>query len=193
MAGSQAIAATGQAILGLLADACPKPEFATARFELYQSSNFQNPMDEGISLFLYRIEVNAGLRNVPTNLAFNGERRRPPLPLDLSYVLTAWAKNTVKQQRLLGWAMRMLEDVSVLSAGLLNQYSPERNIFRAHETVELIFQTLSLQDLSNLWNIIKANPPTSVTYIARVVGIESEISATEAAPVQTREFDLARK
>src|SRR4030095_6295974 len=106
MATSQAIAATGQAILGLLADACPKPEFSAASFELYQVSNFQTPMEEGLSLYLYRIVPNRSGQNLPPSVGPNGERYRPALPLDLHYVLTAWARTAVKQQRLLGWAMR---------------------------------------------------------------------------------------
>ena len=47
MASFQAIAATGQAMLGLLADAVPKPEFANAQFGLYQLADFQSPMEEG--------------------------------------------------------------------------------------------------------------------------------------------------
>src|SRR6476661_5720107 len=59
LASFQAIAAISQAILGLLADARPKPEFAGAQFELVQVSDFQKgrPLQEGISLFLNRVTV----------------------------------------------------------------------------------------------------------------------------------------
>ena len=120
MAKAQAIAVIGQTVLGLLADNIPKTEFSNARFELYQTSNFAAaPMEEGISLFLYRVEINAGLRNLPVQIGLDGVSRRPPLPLDLYYLLTIWAKDVVKQQRILGWAMRILEDAPVLSAARL--------------------------------------------------------------------------
>ena len=64
----QAIAATGQAMLGLLSDACPRDMFPNAQFELYQMSNFQQPMEEGISLFLYRIAANTTRRNLPPSV-----------------------------------------------------------------------------------------------------------------------------
>jgi hypothetical protein len=79
LATYQALAATGQAILGLLADARPKPEFADAVFELYQPSNFQKPIKEGISLFLYRVTVNLGQRNQTSRPRPDGLRPRPPL------------------------------------------------------------------------------------------------------------------
>ena len=188
MASFQAIAATGQAMLGLLADAVPKPEFANAQFELYQISNFSNPMDEGVSLYLYRIAVNGTRRNMPPIVGPDGRRYRPPIPLDLYYLLSVWARSTVKQQRLLCWTIRMLEDVPILPTGLLNNYGPEPEIFRPGETVEIILESLTLQDLNNLWSATKSTPPLSVGYVARMVGITSMMSLTEAVEVQTREF-----
>ena len=191
MAKAQAISAVGQTVLGLLADNIPKSEFSNARFELYQTANFSSPMEEGISLFLYRVEINAALRNLPSQTGLDGILRRPPLPLDLYYLLTVWAKDVIKQQRILGWAMRTLEDAPVLSAARLNNFGPETDVFRPNETIEIIFNSLSLQDLSNLWGAFKVSLPMSVAYIARVVGIDSTIPAEEYAPVQTRQIDFA--
>ena len=106
-------------MLGLLADACPKPEFASAQFELYQLTNFSNPMEEGISLYLYRVAVNGARRNIPPVLGRDGRRYRPPIPIDLHYVATPWARSAVKQERLLGWMVRMFEDIPILPTGLL--------------------------------------------------------------------------
>lgn len=193
MAKAQAIAITGQTVLGLLADNIPKSEFTNARFELYQPANFQTPMEEGISLFLYRVEINAGLRNSPHKTGLDGIYRRPPLPLDLYYLLTVWAKNTVKQQRILGLAMRTLEDAPILAAGRLNNVGPETNVFQPNETIEIVFHPLNLQDLSNLWSALKSSIPVSVGYIVRVVGIDSMMApSADSAPVQTREFDFAK-
>lgn len=193
MAKAQAIAVTGQAVLGLLADNIPKSEFANARFELYQTANFNvSPMEEGISLFLYRVEINSSLRNLPIKTGLDGITRRPPLPLDLYYLLTVWAKDAVKQQRILGWAMRTLEDSPILSAGRLNHFGTEAEVFQPNETVEIIFQTMSLQDMSNLWSAFKVSLPMSVAYVARVIGIDSTISAEESAPVQTRQTAFAK-
>ncbi len=192
MAKAQAIAVAGQTVLGLLADNIPESEFSNARFELYQTANFQSPMAEGISLFLYRVEINAGLRNMRHQVGLDGVYRRPPLPLDLYYLLTVWAKDVVKQQRILGWAMRTLEDAPVLSAGRLNHFGTESDVFHPNETIEIIFNSLSLQDLSNLWSAFKVGLPLSVAYIARVVGIDSTLPAEESPAVQTRQIDFAK-
>lgn len=192
MATYHAIAASGQAILGLLADACPKPEFAGAHFELYQASDLQKPtMEEGLSLYLYRVTVNSSTRNPPPRLGLDGRRYRPSLLLDLHYLLTAWAKTAARQQRLLGWAMRTLEDIPILPQGLLN-YTSEREVFRANETVEVIFEAVSLQDMTNIWEVAKHNQQPSATYLVRAVALESELDLSEGPLVQTRVFDYGK-
>ncbi|HEY4423862.1 MAG TPA: DUF4255 domain-containing protein [Pyrinomonadaceae bacterium] len=188
----QAIAATGQAMLGLLSDAVPRDQFPNAQFELYQMSNFQQPMEEGISLFLYRIAANTSRRNLPPTTGPDGRRFRPPIPVDLYYIATAWAPTAVRQQRLLGWTIRMFEDVPVLPTGLLNNYGPEPEIFKQGETVEIILDSLTLQDLNNFWGVSKSSLQLSVGYLARMLHIQSSMPITEYAEVQTREFGVGK-
>ena len=191
MAGYGAIAATGQALLGLLAEGAPKPEFANARFELYQASDLVHPFDEGVSLYLHRVTVNGTQRNMPPRVLADGRRFRPGLPIDLHYLVIPWAKDAVKQQRLLGWCMRAIEDTPILPSGLLNHYGPESDTFSPEETVELIFDPLSMQDLMNIWDAFKPTFQVSAAYIARMVVLDSPIEIPSGASIQTRIFDHA--
>ena len=75
MATANAIAATGQAILALIAGAVPRDGFPAAQFELYQAKDFQSPMEEGISLYLYRIAPAGG-----SGLSSADRARWTPLP-----------------------------------------------------------------------------------------------------------------
>jgi hypothetical protein len=192
VASYHAIHAVGQAIIGLLSEA-RAGRFPNADFQLYQPSNFQEPMKEGISLFLYRVTVNLAQRNQPYRPPPGMERARKPLPLDLYYLMTAWAQTPEQQQLLLGWAMRKLEDIPVLPSGFLNHYGAVPNVFRPTETVEFIYDTLSLQDLVNIWDVFKPHQQLSVTYVARMVAIESEMGVPDAGPVQTRVFEFGGK
>lgn len=176
--------------MGLLSDACANSEFTGARFVQYQPKDFESPVDEGVTLYLYRVSVNGSRRNLPPTVRPDGKRYRPPLPLDLHYMLTAWAKTAPRQQRLLAWAVRTLQDVPVLPASFLSVYAPEADVFRPGEAVELIFDSLSLQDMNNLWGTAKIAPPLSVAYLARMIAIESDVELADAGPpVQTRAFD----
>ncbi len=189
MATYQGIAAVSRVILELLKAARPRPEFENALFEAYLASDFQKPMDEGVSLYLYRVGTSSR-RNLPSRIGPNGQHYRPPLPVDLYYMLTAWAKTAEKQQRLLGFCMRELGDTPILPAGVLNHASPEPDIFHPDETVELVFEPLSIQDLASLWEPLKPNLQASATYVARMVSIESTVEVADFRPVQTREFDI---
>jgi len=192
MATYPAIAVTGQALLGLLADACPRADFPGARFDLYQPKDFGTPMEEGLSLYLYRLAINGARRALPPRTDATGRRFRPPLPLDLHYLLTAWSKTAAKQQRLLAWAIRTLEDVPVLHASFLNSYAPEGEVFRPSESVELMMDQLTLADMNNLWSSSKTGPPLSVGYLIRMVAVESTVELHEYEPVQTRAFDYGQ-
>lgn len=189
MASYQAITAVSRAIRGLLDLACPRPEFDGAQFEVYQANNFQSPMDEGVSLYLYRIS-SSSRRNLPSRVGPNGETYRPPLPLDLYYMLTAWGRTFEKQQGLLGFAVRELGNFPILPSGLLNHFGPENDVFHDDEAVELVFEPLTLQDISNVWEPLKPNLQPSATYVARMVAIESNIRMPGAGEVQTRQFEF---
>ena len=193
MATWNAIAATTRGILGLLEDAYPRAfgKLAFAPIHLSEFGGEKTPPD-GFTLCLYRVTVNGGSRNLPARVALDGTRYRPSLPLDLQYLLTPWAGDVEKQQRMLGWAMRQLEDHAILPAGLLNRFLQEPEVFRPDETVELVLDALSLGDFANVWDKLKARMQTSMTYIARNVLIDSDITLQEWPAVRTRVFDMAK-
>jgi hypothetical protein len=194
MATWNAIAATTRAILGLLEDSYPREEFGKLAFTPAHVSEFAGdkvPAD-GFTLCLYRVAINGSVRNLPPRIAPSGEKYRPSLPIDLQYLLTPWAGDVEKQQSLLGWGMRQLEDNTILPAGLLNRFLKQPDVFGTHETVELFFEPLSLTDFTNVWDKLKPRMQTSASYVARMVLIDSEIELREGPPVQTRVFDVAK-
>jgi hypothetical protein len=186
MASPNAIAASGQAIVAMIAAGISRDEFPSAKFELYQASSFQTPMVEGISLYLYRITPSGEIRNYPPRISPDGRRYRPLLPINLHYILSSWARDAVKQQRLLGQAMRLLEDTPVIPAGILNQAGPEADTFRPTETVDLIMESISIYDMGAIWDVSKPNVQPSIGYVARMIGLESQVELTDPANVQTR-------
>lgn len=195
MATYRAIAATSLAIRSLLESSCPAAEFPNAEFEIYRPNNFDSPMSMGVSLYLYRVAVNTTCRNLPPVMASDGRRHRPPLPLDLFYLLTFWGQTAEVQQRLLGWAMRELENMPILPANLLNHHVQEVDTFRPNEAVELICEPIPLQEMNTLWDGFRANRTNqhlSVTYVARMLLIESDLAIGEYPPVQTRVVNVGK-
>ena len=192
MASPYAIAAVGRAILAVLAAAVPKPEFAGASFELYQSKHLQAPMEEGIGLYLYRVTPGGSIRNFPPRTGLDGKRYRPSMPIDLHYLLVAYARDAFKQQRLLGWAIRTIEDTPLLHASLLNQYGPETDTFGENEFADVLFETISIQDMSSVWDAAKTQIQPCIAYVVRMVPLDSRVEMIEADRVQTRLYDMGK-
>ena len=193
MATYAAISAVGRSILALLEQSRPKPEFEGAKFDLYQAVNFKSPMEEGVSLFLYRMAPSTARRNLTGRTDAKGRRTRRPLPLDLYYLLTAWARTATRQHLLIGWCMRTLEDTPTLTSSFLNEHGrPAADTFLPDETVTLVYEPLSVQDMLNVWEIGKPNIQLSATYVARMVVIESAVADMELPLVQTRELEVRR-
>jgi Pvc16 N-terminal domain len=189
MASYPAIAAMSDAVLGLLRTASIGGEFEAVTFAHYGSGNFQNPMGLGLSLYLYRVSVSS-TRNLRWRVAADGTRYRPPIPLDAHFLVTAWAADPIKQQRMLGFAIRTIEDTPILPSGILNQHGPEPDVFRPEETVELVFENVSTQDQSYIWEVAQSKEQPSATYVARMIEIESSVAADYEAIVQTRGFEV---
>ncbi len=156
------------------------------QFEVYGTADFKDHMSQGVSLFLYRIHVNATQRS-PLVKDPVGNMRRQLLPLDLHFFVTAWAPKASLQHAILGWALRLLEDNPVLPSSLLN--GVREDTFRGDETVELVSGQLTNEELMRIWDDLGTEYQLSVPYVARVVRIESLHEVSSGAPVTRRQFE----
>jgi hypothetical protein len=187
MALTSAISATTESVIRLLRSSYNPADFnnATLDFQVYVANDFLTPMDEGVSLLLYRIYHDGSPRTPPGRMQPNGQRGRTKLPLELHFMLTAWAKQATLQHELAGWMMRTLEDNPIFYPSLLNTYKP--GVFYPDETVEVSLAQLSVEDMFNIWDvIIRHDYQLSVPYVARVVYLESTLTAQDSALVQQR-------
>lgn len=191
MANDRAIFAVGKTILGLIGDHCP-PSFEAEFFDIYHPDGYRTAPDKpGFSLMLYRVGINTNQRNLPPRRDKNGRRVRPSLPLDLHYLLTPWAPKADKQHLMLGWVMRFLEDRPVLPSGIINSYFA--NTLRDEEAIEFVCDPLPLTDHFNLWEKLKPAMQSSVTYVARMVLLDSDLDMGDFRDVQTREINAGIK
>lgn len=191
MATTVAIASACEAIIRLLRANYDPTYFggASLDFQVYVSNDFNsNPMDEGVSLFLYRIYYN-GVGRTPPGRIVNGQRQRPKLPLDLHFLLTAWAKKASLQHEIAGWAMRVLEDYASIPAGFLNAYKP--SVFQPDETVEIVLTDLGTEELFRIWEVMAHHVyQVSIPYVARIIQVESALTDVVAPRIQERVEDV---
>lgn len=190
MASYRAISATCAGVMRLLRQTWQPALFndTTLSFEVYRTSDFENPMTVGVSLFLYDVRVNDTQRSYPGRVNPDGTRQRRQLPLDLHFILTPWAEEAAMEHEILGWLMRTLEDHPTLPAAALN--TPTATVFNESEHVELLAGTLATEETIRIWDVLPADFRLSVPYVARVVRIDSVQTEPAGEVVLSRELDF---
>jgi hypothetical protein len=186
VANHQSIGAVATAVVRLL-DQAWQPGLlggVTPQFEVYHGKDFSRPMATGLSVFVFQVCVDPVQRTLPPA---EPDHRRP-LPLRLSFLLTAWAKDASTEHLLLGWGMRTIADSPILSSGFLNAAIPQ--VFRPQETVELSPGELTNDEVFQLWQVLPSSLQLSIPYLARVMRIESELLVPVAGPVLERDLDF---
>ncbi len=191
MAGYTAIAAAAKSIERLLThrfgvDAPVNQQGTTTKAVLVSTDDFdlgdtspviQRPV---LSIFLVKVEINHVMRAPWAGVA--AEDGRSHLPLDLHFLLTPWAANAEHEHRILGSAMRCLEETPVLSGPLLD--TTHEPGFASNEALQVVPGDLGPDGIMRIWDTLDADYRLSVPYIARIVRIDSD-APPQAPPVLT--------
>ena len=141
--------------------------------------NFRDLPRPACTIFLYRVCVNPVMRNGPRVNVRLGVTSRPLLPVDLSYLITPWGRSSEDEHQILGAALQALYDQAELGRGDLagSSWLPD-------DSVQLILETLSLEEHFCIWETVQLPYRLSLTYIARIIGIAP--SDTETTPPVVR-------
>ena len=190
MGDYRAIAGACEAVKDILRSAFDPAQFdRTIEFKVYTGKDFEEPISTGLSLFLYRI-FHFGVNKTPSGrLDNNGKRMRPKLPLELHVLLTSWAPTADLQHKLIGWAMRVLEDTPIISSAVLRMNNSK--IFFNDESIEIVPTELSTENLFRIWETVTdKNYQISVPYVIRIVFLDSMYEEYIGVPVQQRDLEL---
>src|SRR5690242_5932387 len=108
MADFRAITTVSSGIVRVLEDARPLTGLPSFDVALALPKHFPppDPQVTKVMLYLYRVEISPARRHLPPRVQPDGKRRRPPLAIDLHYLLTPCATSPQTQQWLLGWCIR---------------------------------------------------------------------------------------
>jgi hypothetical protein len=176
VAAYTAIAAAGKSLERLLTNRflvdTPVPGSTTTAqlvrtddFDLKGQSVIKPPV---LTLFLVRVEVNRVMR--PGWSAVGAVTDTYHVPLDLHYLLTPWASNAEYEHRVLGSAMRALEETPILAGPLLDTtHAPG---WAPDEAVQVTPGDMSPDGIMGIWDTLQADYRLSVPYLARVVRID---------------------
>ena len=177
MASFRCISAAGKTIERVL-NACfvadqPISVNKPTRAVLVRSEDFDRPAEHAttipanaLSVFLYRVEVNKVMRAAWSGVAsFDGQIH---LPLDLHYLMTAWAENAEWEQQILGKAMQCLESFPNLSGPVLYPTGD----WSSGEAVHLTVEDLGIDSLMRTFDSLALDYRLSVPYLARIVRLD---------------------
>lgn len=121
-----------------------------------------------LSVYLYRITEDPYMKNRLPVEGTGGRVRKPPMALDLSYLITPLLKEPRDQQIVLGKVLQILYDCPTLEgpdlAGTLGA---------SGEVVRVMFNAVPLQEVSWVWQALETPYRLSVNYSVRVTMLDS--------------------
>jgi hypothetical protein len=179
VATPDAIASLGDTLVSLLQNGLSGLVLPANVF-LSSPSEFKGfaPLQPTVTVLLYNVGINGEMRNAPRRPNPGGAVRPPPLPLDLRFLITPWTQVTRDAYRIVGAIALLLNDHAVLTfADLLGD-----NVWAPDDTVELILESLPVEDYYDIWEPSEVPYRLSLAYLARVIGIDSAL-AFQAPPV----------
>jgi hypothetical protein len=158
-----------------------------------------------LNLFLYRTSLNQGWAQVGLpGFDGNGTRvSRPPLALNLHYLLTAYGTSDFQAEILLGYAMHLLHEQPVLDRAAIRraldpsplgpsilppafQAVTASDLADQLESVTVTQEPMDTEEMSRLWSAIQAHYRPTASYLASVVLIEARRPVRTPLPVLTR-------
>ena len=144
-----------------------------------------DPVQDSLSIFLYRIVEDGELRNRPPR-GNNGSLRYPPLPLDLFYLITPLTNTTENDHKVLSKALQILYDNAIVRGSALQGVLQD-----TAEELRVILNPMSMEDMSKLWSAFMRPLRLAVSYEVKVVYIDSE-RETSVEEVRRKRFEFSQ-
>lgn len=131
-----------------------------------------------LSVYLYRITEDPYMKNRFPVEGNGGKVRKPPLSLDLYYLITPLLKAPRDQQIVLGKILQVFYDRSTLEGTDL-----PGTLGTTGEVVRVVFNTVPLQEVSWIWQALETPYRLSVTYTVRVTLLDSTVEQLQSRVV----------
>jgi hypothetical protein len=174
MADYTVLSEVGESILAVLWEEMQADPQVNTLIDSEDRISLESPADlEGndtvrLSIYLYRIAEDAQSKNRPPLNLGNGRLQKPPLTLDLYYLVTPLVGLPREQQIVLGKTMQVLYDRATLEGTDL-----VGSLGTSGETVRVILNTVTLEETTRVWQALEMSYRLSVGYVVRVAMIDS--------------------
>lgn len=150
-------------------------------------SSSGNGSDSSISVWLYRVTRNEYTLNNRPNRNVANQLPGPPIPINLYYLITPMSEEAETQQKELGKILQVCNDFAILRGSDLQD-----SLQGSTEELRLTLETLSLEELTQVWYSLQETYQLSVSYLVQVVTIESSQEPVNVSPVLVRNTTYAQ-
>jgi len=173
MAGVRAILAVSQSLIGILETRYRPDLFDLAlNFRTLSKTEFeQRGLNTGISVHLNQMTAYSTLPETASREGDTGKSKYTHLPLELHLVVTIWATDKAKRQKIARWVLAAFHKSPILPASMLNTI--EDGAFRSDEAFELTPGDPFNKE-SGKMGITMGPRWLSIPYVARMVRVEAE-------------------
>lgn len=126
-----------------------------------------------LTIFLYDVAEDPSARNRPPDRKPGLPAytiKKPPIALVLRFMLTAWAGDRFSEHRMIGRAIQVLYEHSILSGAELGGALAGTN-----EALKLTLAPITLDERAQVWQAIAQPYHLSLNYEVRVVHMDPEV------------------
>jgi hypothetical protein len=181
-------------IQAILDDATAPAQLLAADVSFETPEKGYAPAQPTVNLFLFDVHENRTVRDPVPIKAMNGntfERRRPPLRVDCSYLVTAWSNDVgavkvAEEHLLLGQALIWLSRFPTIPASYLQGALAAQSF----PPPSLVAQ-LEGQNVNEFWSALGSSPRPAFTLIV-TIAMELNVAIPDGPPVVTKEMRLER-
>ncbi len=186
-----AVSRTLQALLDTKIKADPQFSNASIPISLLSPKAIREPGSNApgtsVSVWLYRVTRNEFTLNNRPNRTAPNQLPGPPIPINLYYLITPMNEDPESQQVVLGKVLQVCNDYAILRGSDLQE-----SLQGTTEELRLTLETLSLEELTQVWYSLQEPYQLSVSYLVQVVTIESSQEPVQASPVLVRNSTYAQ-
>jgi hypothetical protein len=127
-----------------------------------------------LNLFLHRVAYDTSLRNLPLRPrdASMAHASRSPLAVHLHYLVTAYGTAEMQAELLLGYAMVVLNENTVLSSELIRRAGQPFGFTDHVEPLQLVLHSPDGEEMSRVWSALQARCRPSLACEVRGLRIE---------------------
>jgi len=152
-------------------------------YDVFRTSQFTAGLQNQVSLFLYRVDVDQTRRHVDLQPDKPSHPQRYALGLELRYILTVWGQGAgaEREHEVLSELVEILDRDAIIAGDLLDPTFD----WDDGDALKVSLESLTNEDMLRLWDAFDPPYQLSIPYLVRTMRL-SPVERASMPPVDTR-------